>query len=166
MPVPHRHAATLVDVVALALMASGPAMIVRGRAGKAEVRAELERQKIEFPADVSKLPPRLSSFTARRVHSGADARVYSELIKDHLENATGGRSYAEITAELADSDEKDEKLVALRQTAFMGESLRSGLLGAYQAEEITHLVMGLGVLFTGIGAGLLALTHGKTAGNV
>ena len=159
----YRHAVTLVDVVALALVASGPVMILRGRAGKAELRAELDRQNIEFPAEAAALPPRLSSFTGRRVHSGTDARAYSELIRDHLEDATGGRSYAEITAELGTSDEKDEKLAALRQTAFMGESLRSGLLGAYQAEEITHLVMGLGALFTGIGAGLLALAHGKTA---
>lgn len=162
---PYRSAATLVDVVALALIAAGPVMILRGRAGKAELRAELERQNIEFPTEAAKLPPGLSSFTGRRVHSGTDARAYSELIKDHLQNATGGRSYAEITAELADSDEKDDKLVALRHTAFMGESLRSGLLGAYQAEEITHLVMGLGALFTGIGAGLIALAHGKTVRN-
>jgi hypothetical protein len=158
---PSRHAAALVDVVAAALIASGPVMMLRGRAGMTELRAELERQNIEFPPQASGLPPRLNRFAGRRVRSGTDAHAYSELIKSHLDDATGGRSYAEISAELANDDAKDEKLAALRQTAFMGESLRSGLLGAYQASHVIRLAMGLGALCTGIGASLLVLAHAR-----
>lgn len=159
MRTPSRHAATLVDLVALGLIASGPVMMLRGRAGMAELRAELERQRIDFPPHDRELPAGLSGLAGRRVRSGADARAYSELIKEHLEEATGGRSYAELSAELQ-AGEPDEKLNALRQTAFMGESLRAGLLGAYQASNIALLVVGVGALFTGVGASLLALAHG------
>lgn len=159
MRISRRRGGPLVDIDALTLTASGPIMILRGRAGMTDLRAELDRQRIEFPAS-DELPPRLRDRAGRRVRSGGDARAYSELIKEHLDEATGGRSYAEITAELSGSDKKDEKLVALRQTAFMGESLRSGPLGAYQASNIIGLVVGLGALFTGVGAALRALARG------
>ena len=45
-----------------------------------------------------------------------------------------------------------------KQTAFMGESLRGSLMGAYQAWEVTYLVIGLGVAFTGLGAATVAVT--------
>jgi len=34
----------------------------------------------------------------------------------------------------------------------MGESLRASLLSAYQAWQVTYLVIGLGAAFTGLGA--------------
>jgi hypothetical protein len=160
---PSRPAATLVDLVALALLASGPVMILRSRAGMTELRTELERQHIDFPAETAGLPPTLIRFAGRRVRTGTDAHAYSELIKSHLDDATQGRSYAQITTEIsaerANGGTQDEKLAALRQTAFMGESLRSGLLGAYQASNIIRLAAGLGALCAGIGASLLVLAH-------
>ena len=39
----------------------------------------------------------------------------------------------------------------------MGESLRGSLMGAYQAWEVTDLVIGLGVAFTGLGAATLVV---------
>jgi hypothetical protein len=53
------------------------------------------------------------------------------------------------------------KLSGERQTAFMGESLRGSLLSAYQAWQVTYLVIGLGIAFTGLGA--LALFGGAVA---
>jgi hypothetical protein len=52
----------------------------------------------------------------------------------------------------------DTRLAGQKQTAFMGESLRGSLMGAYQAWEVTYLVTGLGVAFLGIGAATLAVT--------
>jgi hypothetical protein len=39
----------------------------------------------------------------------------------------------------------------------MGQSLRGALLGAYQAWQITVLVLALGAVFTAMGATFLAL---------
>lgn len=152
-----RHT-TLVNVVGCALLAAGPVMVARGRSGRAQLRAELERQRIEFPAREEDLPVPLRHLAGRRVRNGDDARDFSDLIKSHLDAATGGRTYAEITSECAAGGRDDEKLASLRQTAFTGETLRAGLMSAYQASNITTLVMGLGVLMTGIGASLLALS--------
>jgi hypothetical protein len=70
--------------------------------------------------------------------------------------ATGGRTYAEISAECR-QNKTDETLGKLRETAFMGETLRGALLGAYQAWQVTLLVIGLGALCAAMGAGFLAL---------
>ncbi len=156
---------TLADLVGCTLLAAGPVMVVCGRAGRKRLRAELESQRIHFPASKHDLPEPLRHLAGRRVRSGGDARAFSDLIKSHLNAATGGRTYAEISDEYAASDRGDQKLADLRQTAFMGESLRAGLMSAYQASNITLLVMGLGALTTGIGASLLTLshtTHGRT----
>lgn len=159
-----RGTTALVGTVGLALLTAGPVMVVRGCKGMGELRTELDRQRIEFPGHAQRLPAGLRHLAGRRVRTGADARAYSELIRTHLEQITGGRSYAEITAELAGDGKEDEKLSGLRQTAFMGESLRAGLLAAYQASNITLLAVGLGTLFTGLGASLLVLARAARPG--
>lgn len=155
------RAAALVDLVGLSLLAAGPVMLARALDARTQLRAELESQRIDFPDHPQQLPEGLRHLAGRRVRSGGDARAYSDLIKTHLEAATGGRTYAEITAEYNAAGCDDEKLANLRQTAFTGQALRSGLMSAYQAANVTALVAGLGVLTTGIGASLLALCHGR-----
>ncbi|MFF4656028.1 hypothetical protein [Streptomyces sp. NPDC001381] len=150
----HRRAATLLATTGLALAAAGPVMLVRGRGGRKQIRAELAAQKITFPGHG--LPAELAAHAGRRVETGPEARAYAEFIKGNLAHATGGRTYAEITAELHAAGDDDEKLTALRQTAFMGQSLRASLMSAYQAWELTTLVTGLGAALTGLGAALVA----------
>ncbi|MFC9926403.1 hypothetical protein [Streptomyces sp. NPDC127190] len=156
----HRWTAALVGTVGAALAAAGPVMLVRGRLGRKEIRAELAAQKISFPRHG--LPARLAPFAGQSVQTGPQAHAYAQLIKDHVVQATGGRTYAEITEELHTSGGDDEKLTQLRQTAFMGETLRGSLLSAYQAWHLTTLVTGLGGALTGLGVALLATA--RTAG--
>ncbi|GGZ05500.1 hypothetical protein [Streptomyces poonensis] len=150
----HRRTGALVGTVGAALLAAGPVMLLRGRGGRKEIRTELAAQRITFPD--GGLPVELAPFAGRTVETGPQARAYAELIKDHLAKTTGGRTYAEITDELHAADNDDEKLAQLRQTAFMGETLRGSLLSAYQAWELTTLVTGLGAVLTGLGAALVA----------
>lgn len=138
------------------MLVAGPAMLIRGKQGRDELSATLAEQKITFPERV-KLPDELAHFAERPVDSGYRAKAYSDLIKSHLDVATSGRTYAEIIRELSEPECDEEKLTTLRQTAFTGETLRASLLGAYQAEHVTTLVMALGGLFTGVGAGLAVL---------
>lgn len=154
----HRSGRPLRDllrgVVGAALLGAGPVMIVEGVRGRRQIRDELAAQQITFPWEEG-LPDRLAALAGRRVETGPQARAYSELIKIHLQQATGGRTYAQISAEMA-AGKGDEKLANLQQTAFMGEMLRAGLLSSYQAWRLTSLVTGLGALLSGLGAVVLA----------
>lgn len=152
-----RRARALIGLAGLALGAAGPVMLLRGRGGRTEIRAELAAQRITFPDHG--LPAHLARFAGRPVETGGEAHAYAELIKDHLAKATGGRTYAEITEELHAGGDDTGKLAELRQTAFMGETLRASLMSAYQAWHLTTLVTGLGALLTGTGAALVATAN-------
>ncbi|MEU8658137.1 hypothetical protein [Actinoplanes philippinensis] len=145
---------TILGLVGLVLLAAAPIMIFQGFAGRRGVTHELEQQRISFPQ--AGLPATLGAYAGRPVRTGAEARAYSDLIAEHVAAATGGRTYAEIAAECQNS-KNDEKLGKLRETAFMGETLRGALLGAYQAWQVTLLVIGLGTLCAAIGVGFIAL---------
>ncbi|MEU9670547.1 hypothetical protein AB0E25_34255 [Streptomyces bobili] len=148
-----RRAGILLGTVGTALAVAGPVMLWRGRGGRNEIRGELAAQKITFPD--RGLPAELAAHAGRRVETGPEAHAYAEFIKGNLAHATGGRTYAELSAELHAAGD-DEKLAELRQTAFMGQSLRASLMSAYQAWHLTTLVTGLGVALTGLGVALVA----------
>ncbi|MBG0830120.1 hypothetical protein HS041_20350 [Planomonospora sp. ID67723] len=145
----------LLGGVGVAMLTAGAVMTVRGLRGKEEIRDELIRQKITFPA--KGLPAEHGRYAGRRVENGTHARVFSEMISGNVRKATGGRSYSEISADLHASGGKDEKLAELRQTAFMGETLRASLMSAYQAWQVTSLAVGLGAMLMGTGAALVAV---------
>ncbi len=145
---------TLLGLVGVALLVAAPIMIFQGVSGRRNVTRELVQQRISFPP--SGLPAALGAYAGRPVRTGIEARAYSDLIADHVVSATGGRTYAEISAE-AQKNKGDESLGKLREMAFMGETLRGALLGAYQAWQVTLLVIGLGALCAAMGVGFLAL---------
>jgi len=146
-------AVVLLTAVGAAMLTAGPVMVARGRGGRAEIRRELTDQKIVFP-EAEKLPPNLARHAGAMVATGPQAKAFADMIGDNVRQATGGRTYSEISAELA-TRRGDEKLTALRQTAFMGQTLRASLMSAYQAWHLTTLVIGLGVLLMGVGAALI-----------
>ncbi|MGV9776983.1 hypothetical protein [Streptosporangium sp. NPDC003464] len=145
----------LLGGVGVSMLTAGTVMTVRGMRGKQEIRDELIRQKITFPA--KGLPAEYDRYAGRRVENGAHARVFSEMIGGNVRKATAGRSYSEISADLHAAGGQDEKLTALRQTAFMGETLRASLMGAYQAWQVTSLAIGLGAVLMGAGAAFVVV---------
>jgi hypothetical protein len=146
----------VVGLVGLVLLLAGPVMVAHGLAGRRSVARELALQRIAFPAGDA-LPAALARHAGLPVHTGTQARAYSELIAVHVAKATEGRTYAEIAEQWQSGGRSDERLAKLRDTAFMGQSLRGALLGAYQAWQVTLLVMGLGGLFTAAGVAFVAL---------
>jgi hypothetical protein len=147
---------TLVLTVAgVLLLAAGPVLIAQGVLGRRSVVRELTQQRIAFPS--TGLPGPLARYADAPVRTGPAARAYSDLIAGHVAQATGGRTYAEIAQECMGPGRGDERLERLRQTAFMGETLRGALLGAYQAWQVTALVIGLGGLVVLVGAVFLLL---------
>ncbi|MFJ9720705.1 hypothetical protein ACIRPQ_33000 [Streptomyces sp. NPDC101213] len=155
-----RRAGILLGTVGAALAVAGPVMLWRGRGGRKEIREELAAQKITFPD--RGLPAELAAHAGRPVETGPDAHAYAEFIKGNLAHATGGRTYAELSAELHAAGD-DEELAELRQTAFMGQSLRASLMSAYQAWHLTTLVTGLGAALTGLGVTLVVTADALTS---
>lgn len=146
----------LLLVVGAVLLVAGPTMISRGMVGRGQIKQELTDQKIIF-AGVHDLPTHLARFAGRQVRTGEHAKAYAEMIGAHVARATGGRTYSEIADEWLAGGRSDERLTRLRETAFMGQTLRGSLLGAYQAWQITTLVIGLGVVLAAIGLVFLVL---------
>jgi hypothetical protein len=145
-------AGILLALAALALFVAGPIMIYEGVHGQNQVRDELTAQKIVFPAKgSSSLPASLAAYAGQTVTTGPQAKAYADMVEVHVKEATGGKTYSEVSAAYIASGSKDATLAAQRQTAFMGESLRGSLMGAYQAWQVTWLVIGLGALFVGLG---------------
>ncbi len=145
-------AGILLALAALALFVAGPIMIYQGVHGQNQVRDELTAQKIVFPAKGSpSLPASLAAYAGQTVTTGPQAKAYADMVEVHVMEATGGKTYSEVSSAYLASGSKDATLAAQRQTAFMGESLRGSLMGAYQAWEVTWLVIGLGALFIGLG---------------
>jgi hypothetical protein len=150
----------LAAVTGLALLVAGPVMIGVGISGQHQVTDQLTAQQITFPANAKAgLPAAEASYAGQRVTSGPQAKAFSDMIETHIKEATGGKTYSQVSsAYMAASADKTTPAATLttlsgeRQTAFMGESLRGSLLSAYQAWEVTYLVIGLGLAFTGIGA--------------
>jgi hypothetical protein len=152
-------ATVLWAATALALVIAGPIMIYKGFDGQTQVRDQLTAQKIQFPAKGDKgLPADLTSYAGQKVTTGPQAKAYADMVEHHIKATTGGLTYSEVSAKYIASGNTDTKLGQQRQTAFMGESLRGSLMSAYQAWELTWLVIGLGALLTG-----LAVVSGATA---
>lgn len=150
MSVVRRTAVALLGAAGASMLVAGPVMVARGRKGRAEIQAELRAQSITFPDKGQ------DADAGRAVLTGPEARRYAQMIEGNVRTATGGRTYAQVSADLMAAGGADEKLAALRQTAFTGQMLRASLLNAYQAWEVTTLVIGLGTLLTGSGAALTA----------
>jgi len=169
----------LAALTGAALLVAGPVMIAVGISGQHEITRQLGAQQISFPAKGSAgLPAAEASYAGQQVTTGPQAKAYSDMIETHVMAATDGKTYSQVSGAymtaLADKSTPADTLKALsdqRQTAFMGESLRASLLSAYQAWEVTYLVIGLGVAFAGIGAvtllgGTVALVSARRARKV
>jgi hypothetical protein len=143
---------------AAAMLVAGPIMISQGFQGQGMISDELTSQKIQFTEDKAELPPALQQYAGEQVNTGPEAKAFAEYIKGHVVEATGGRTYSEVSSEWIAGGRKDAELAQLRQTAFMGETLRGSLMSAYQAWQLTWLVIALGALLTA-----LSVVFGVTA---
>ena len=150
----------LAAATGLALLIAGPVMIGVGISGQHQITTQLTAQQITFPATTKAgLPTAQAAYAGQTVTTGPQAKAFSDMIETHIKEATGGKTYSQVsTAYMTAAADKNTPAATLttlaneRQTAFMGESLRGSLLSAYQAWEVTYLVIGLGLAFTGIGA--------------
>ncbi len=123
-------------VVMLVLVAAGALAIWGESFANSQIQSQLTQEKIYFPkAGTPALDPAefpgLQQYAGTQVDNGDKAKAYAdEFIWHHMMKASGGKTYAEVSA-LSQASPTDAKLSALKGVLFQGDMLRSSLLTAY-----------------------------------
>jgi hypothetical protein len=143
------------------------------------VHSQLAEQRITMPSGKSiedpLIKPYLAQYAGQAMTTGAQAKAYADhYILVHMNKASGGKTYEEVSGQylaLANDKTADPAAVAtlgqLRQTLFMGNTLRGLLLNAY-AFGVMATVAFWGAIASFVGAGLffilslLGIWHRRT----
>jgi len=132
------------------------------------VHSQLADQKITMPSGKAiedpLIKPYLSQYAGQQLTTGAQAKAYADhYILVHMNKASGGKTYEEVSGEfIAASADKtvDPAAVAelgqLRQTLFMGNTLRGLLLNAYAFGTMGVIAL-WGAIAAFVGSGLMFL---------
>ena len=130
-----------------------------------QVHDQLAMQNITMPEKASletkAQHDALDKFAGQKMTTGPQAKAYADqYILVHMNSASGGKTYEEVSGEfLSLSDEakaspEGQKLAGLRQTLFMGNTLRGLLLYGYAFATI-GTIAGYAAIVSFVGAGLL-----------
>ena len=165
-------------VVAVVLLVAGGLLTWASNFVTDNVHSQLADQKITMPSGKAiedpLIKPYLAQYAGQQLTTGAQAKAYADhYILVHMNKASGGKTYEEVSGQfIAMSQDKtaDAATVAqlgqLRQTLFMGNTLRGLLLNAY-AFGTMGAVAGIAAIVAYVGAGLilvlsiLGLRHAK-----
>ena|SRR5689334_8738462 len=166
-------------VLTAVLLVAGGLLLWASNFVNDNVHSQLAEQRITMPAGAAisdpLIKPYLSQYAGQQMTTGAQAKAYADhYILVHMNKASGGKTYEEVSGEyMALSKDKtaDPAAVAalgqLRQTLFMGNTLRGLLLNAY-AFGVMAAVAFWGAIASFIGAGLffilslLGIWHRRT----
>lgn len=128
------------------------------------VRTQLVAQKIFMPTAGSDslndplVKPYLSKYAGQQVVNGAQAQAFADhYIAVHLDKATGGRTYSELSTQ-ARTNPTDATLQGLVQTTFRGETLRGMLLNAYAFWKMGQVALIAAWVALGTGVMILFLS--------
>jgi hypothetical protein len=144
------------------------------------VTEQLSQQDITMPAaaalETQAQKDALLPYAGQKMTTGDQAKAFADhYILVHMNAASGGRTYEEVSGEflqMSKDPNADQTKVAelgqLRQTLFMGNTLRGLLLNAYAFDTMGKVAgvaaivcyVGAGVM---LGLGLLGLRHSKKA---
>jgi hypothetical protein len=149
-------------IVAAVLLVAGGLLTWANSFVGDNVHTQLAAQHIYFPKAGSdqlndpKIKPYLEQYAGQQLLTGAQAKAYADhFIKVHLEEATGGKTYSELS-NAARVNPNDQKAAGLVDLAFKGETLRGLLLNAYAFGTMGKIAMyAAWASFTGAAAMLL-----------
>lgn len=164
-------------IVAAVLLVAGGLLTWASSFASANVHDQLAAQQITMPAAAALTTPaqkaNLTQYAGQPLTTGAQAKAYADYyIQVHMDEASGGRTYSQVSGEYmaalksAPTAEATAELGQLRQTLFMGTTLRGMLLNAYAFGTIATIAMWAAVAAF-IGAafllvlGALGLRHAK-----
>ncbi len=130
-----------------------------------QVHDQLAAQKITMPAgeaiDDPAVKPYLEQYAGQQLTTGAQAKAFADhYILVHMNASSGGRTYEEVSGEYIQLEDKTtpeaQELGQLRQTLFMGNTLRGLLLNAYAFATI-GVIAGYAAVAAFVGAALFGL---------
>ncbi|GAA2161815.1 hypothetical protein [Pedococcus bigeumensis] len=134
-------------IVAAVLLVAGGLLTWASNFVDNEVHSQLAAQRIVFPAKGSEqlndplVKPYLEQYAGQQLTTGAQAKAWADhYIKVHLDEATGGKTYSELSA-AARANPDDPKAQGLVDLAFKGETLRGLLLNAYAFGTMGKIAM-------------------------
>jgi hypothetical protein len=153
-------------VVALVLLAAGGLLTWASAYVGDQVTDQLTMQDITMPEkealESEAQHDALDEFAGQKMTTGEQAKAFADhYILVHMNASSDGRTYEEVSGEfMALSNDPDadpaevEQLGALRQSLFMGNTLRGLLLNAY-AFDTMGKIAGYAAIASFTGAGLL-----------
>jgi hypothetical protein len=143
-----------------------------------EVKSQFGDQHITMPPAAALTTPAmkdaLGQYSGTPLDSGPKAKAYADhFILVHMNEASGGKTYSQVSSaalaaqKTAPDAAETKALMDLRQTLFMGSTLRGLLLYGYAFATIGTIAMwaAWGALIGTIAflvLGLLGLRHGRT----
>lgn len=130
----------LSKVFGIVLLLVGVGALIGGNYAHGYVSDQLAQEKITMPAadklTSQEMKDSLGKWSGQQMTTGPQAEAFAnDYLWEHMMAASGGKTYEEVSGEyvkIADKTSAEaQRAGALRQTMFMGDSLRSMLLTAY-----------------------------------
>ena len=162
-------------VVAVVLLFAGGLLVWASSFATQNVHDQLKAQQITMPAAEALTTPAqkaaLGQYAGQDLTTGAQAKAYAdEYIQVHMDEASGGKTYSQVSGEYIAAYKADptaqatKDLGQLRQTLFMGTTLRGMLLNAYAFATLGTIAMWAAIAsFIGaavmMALGVLGLRH-------
>lgn len=154
-------------LLAVVLLVAGGLLTWASSFAGSQVHDQLAMQDITMPAKAALETPAqhkaLDKYAGQKLTTGPQAKAFANhFILVHMNAASGNKTYEQVSGEfLALSDAQKaspdgQKLGQLRQTLFMGDTLRGLLLYGYAFATI-GTIAGYAAIVSFVGAGLLLI---------
>lgn len=166
-------------IVAAVLLIAGGLLVWASSFATTNVHDQLAAQQITMPAEEALTTPEmkanLSQYAGQQMTTGEQAKAYADYyILAHMNESSDGRTYSQVSGEYMQALKADptsqetQDLGQLRQTLFMGSTLRGMLLNAYAFGVIGTIAMWAAIAaFAGaivmLVLGLLGFRHSQKA---
>jgi hypothetical protein len=166
-------------VVAVVLLFAGGLLVWASSFATQNVHDQLAAQQIKMPVAAALTTPtmkaELTQYAGQDLTTGAQAKAYADYyIQAHMDEQAQGKTYSQVSGEYMAALKTDPTAQAtadlgqLRQTLFMGTTLRGMLLNAYAFATLGTIAMwaaiaafiGSAVMFV---LGFLGLRHAHKA---
>ena len=162
-------------IVAGVLLVAGGLLVFASSFATSNVHDQLKSQQITMPAGAALTTPlmkaELGQYAGQEMTTGAQAKAFADYyVQAHMNAQAQGKTYSQISGEYMAAVKADPTAKAtadlgqLRQTLFMGTTLRGMLLNAYAFATLGTIAMwaaiaafiGSGVMFV---LGALGIRH-------
>ncbi len=152
-------------IVAGVLLVAGGLLVWASSFATSNVHDQLAAQQITMPVAAALTTPdmktNLTQYAGQDLTTGAQAKAYADFyIQAHMDESSGGKTYSQISGEFmaaskaAPTAQATTDLGALRQSLFMGTTLRGMLLNAYAFATLGMIAM-WGAIAAFIGSALM-----------